>query len=70
MRDQNDTPTLADAGAVIIRPGDRVVLMFPDQLPTNEQAQVLRLWEEFAPDTKCLVLGGGASVAVIREDGG
>lgn len=59
---------ITNASALVIHPGDRVVLMFPDNLSQNERDHAIATWKDFSPDTPCFILDGGASIAVVCNE--
>lgn len=49
------------------RPGDRFVLLLPDKITKDLRQQIARVWDEFMPGCRLLVLDGGAKLGVIGE---
>lgn len=51
-----------------LRPGDILVLKCPQHLTIEEFEEISARFKEMFPDTKCMVLDGGADIAVLRAE--
>ncbi|HRJ41581.1 MAG TPA: hypothetical protein PL105_06865 [Caldilineaceae bacterium] len=54
---------------VDLRPGDRLVVMFPHRVSMAEVERLRAVMSEWAAGHEVLVLDGGASLEVVREGG-
>jgi hypothetical protein len=63
-RPKPDKPLIA----ITIKPGDRVMVLLPQQASQQEVAQVSEYLKSWAPETIFLVLSGPESITVIPAD--
>lgn len=54
---------------VDLRPGDRLVMMFPHRVSMVEAERLRVVLDEWAPGYGVLLLDGGTSLEVLREAG-
>jgi hypothetical protein len=59
---------ITNASALVIRPGDRVALMFPETLSHGQRDEAMGAWKTVFPNTPCLIFDGGTSIAVLGDE--
>lgn len=58
--------TVNVADAVVIRPGDRVLVHMPDSLSAEAARLMAEQWKREMPDVQLVLLAGGTVVGVER----
>ena len=53
---------------VKVEPGDVLVFTTPRHLTPSEAAQIKKKFAEYVADNKCIVIGDGATLQVLRPD--